>query len=169
MVACDFFTVDTIGLARACAFVLFLIELASRQILQFWPGTCAGASEATGVRPKLLLRDRDSKFSFGFDAVLADEGIATLRTSYRTPQANGHAERWDGSVRRECLREMGQNEDAVDAENQGRLNERIPPARRLKPASSISYVTGKTLTAKKTKSARIRLSRRQQSIRIGPV
>jgi transposase InsO family protein len=59
--------------------------------------------EATDVRPKLLLRDRDSKFSFGFDAVLANEGIATMRTPYRTPQANGHAERWVGSVRGECL------------------------------------------------------------------
>ena len=105
---------DTIGLARA--YVLFFIELASRQILQVsvtehpngpWVTQQARnlcwSLEATGVRPKLLLRDRDSKFSFGFDAVLANEGIATLRTPYRTPQANGHAERWVGSVRRECL------------------------------------------------------------------
>jgi putative transposase len=35
--------------------------------------------------------------------VLASEGIGTVRTPYRTPQANGHAERWVGSARRECL------------------------------------------------------------------
>ena len=112
--ACDFFTVDTIGLARA--YVLFFIELASRQILQVsvtehpngpWVTQQARnlcwSLEASGVRPKLLLRDRDSKFSFGFDAVLANEGIGTVRTPFRTPKANGHAERWVGSVRREFL------------------------------------------------------------------
>jgi transposase InsO family protein len=55
------------------------------------------------VGPRLLLRDRDRKFCEGFDAVLAAEGIVTVRTLYRTPQANGHAERWVGSARRECL------------------------------------------------------------------
>lgn len=114
IVACDFFTVDTLGLARA--YVLFFIELATRQILQFsvtdhpdddWVTQQARnvcwSFEAAGVRPTILLRDRDSKFSTSFDAVFASEGIATVRTPYRTPQANGHAERWVGSARRECL------------------------------------------------------------------
>ena len=114
IVACDFFTVDTIGLARA--YVLFFIELATRQILQVsvtehpdghWVTQQARnlcwSLDVAGVHPTILLRDRDSKFSTAFDAVLAGEGIGTVRTPFRTPQANGHAERWVGSARRECL------------------------------------------------------------------
>ena len=36
--------------------------------------------DAAGVRPTILLRDRDSKFSTSFDTVVASEGIATVPT-----------------------------------------------------------------------------------------
>jgi transposase InsO family protein len=52
---------------------------------------------------RFLVRDRDSKFSFGFDEVFRSEGVRVIRTPVRTPQAKAHAERWVGSLRRECL------------------------------------------------------------------
>ena len=52
---------------------------------------------------RILLHDRDSKFSAAFDAVFTNEGIRIVCTPVRAPNANAHVERWVGSVRRECL------------------------------------------------------------------
>jgi transposase InsO family protein len=51
----------------------------------------------------VLLRDRDTKFAPAFDAVFATQGVRVARTPVRTPQANAFAERWVGTIRRQCL------------------------------------------------------------------
>jgi putative transposase len=56
-----------------------------------------------GVRPRFLIRDRDSKFSRDFDEVFRSEGIRVVKAPVRAPKARAHAEGWVGSVRRECL------------------------------------------------------------------
>ena len=52
---------------------------------------------------RFLVRDRDTTFSAGFDAVFSDESIAVLRSPPCAPKANVYAERWVSTVRRECL------------------------------------------------------------------
>jgi putative transposase len=112
VLACDFFTVETVFLKTL--YVLFFIELSTRRVHvvgvtrnpdSAWVAqqarnlVIAGRLEDTHV----LIRDRDAKFSGPFDEVFRTERHAVVKTPVRAPRANAFAERWVGSVRRECL------------------------------------------------------------------
>ncbi|MBP2328866.1 transposase InsO family protein [Kibdelosporangium banguiense] len=58
--------------------------------------------EEAGHRFRYLIRDRDAKFGTAFDAIFASIGIQVVLTAPQTPRMNAFAERWIGSVRREC-------------------------------------------------------------------
>jgi putative transposase len=112
MLACHFFTVETISLRRF--YVLFFIELESRRVhfggctanpTGAWVTQQARNLSFTGLleRMRLLIHDRDSKFSAAFDEVFRSEGIKVIETPMRAPQANAYAERFVRTVRSECL------------------------------------------------------------------
>jgi putative transposase len=50
-------------------------------------------------RFRLLIRDRDSKYTTAFDAVFAGADIRIIRTPIQAPQANAIAERFIGTLR----------------------------------------------------------------------
>jgi putative transposase len=112
MLACDFFTVETVGLRRL--YVLFFIELRSRRVhfagcttnpTGAWVVQQARNLSFTGLfeRMRFLIHDRDSKFTASFDEVFRSEGISVIYTPIRAPQANAYAERFVRTVRTECL------------------------------------------------------------------
>jgi putative transposase len=95
MLACDFFTVETISLRRF--YVLFFIELGSRRVhlagcttTGAWVTQQARNLSFTGVfeRMRFLIHDRDSKFTAAFDEVFRSEGIRVIQTPIRAPRAN---------------------------------------------------------------------------------
>jgi hypothetical protein len=96
MLACDFFTVDTVFLRRL--YVFFFIELDTRRV--FVSGATAHPTGAWVVQQarnlsyeiteraqpvKFLIRDRDTKFTASFDEVFRSEGIRIIRTPIRAP------------------------------------------------------------------------------------
>ena len=114
MFACDFLTVDTVAMRRL--YVLFFIELGSRRVhLAGCTANPSGVWAAQQARNlawslterasplRFLIHDRDTKLTDAFDEVFRSEGISIIRTPVRAPKANAFAERFVGTVRRECL------------------------------------------------------------------
>lgn len=52
---------------------------------------------------RFLLRDNDAKFMYAFDEVFRAGGVKVIRTPVEGPKANAIAERFVGTLRRECL------------------------------------------------------------------
>jgi len=114
IVACDFFTIDTVLFRRLYALVF--IELSTRQV--YLAGISANPTGEWATQQarniietfvdrtepiRFLIHDRDSKFTAAFDEVFRADGIRTIRTPVRAPRANAFVERWIGTARRECL------------------------------------------------------------------
>jgi hypothetical protein len=113
MLACDFFTIETVWLKTL--YVFFFIQLGTRRV--HLAGTTTNPDSAWTAQQArqfvweldesrefhFLIRDRDSKFTDAFDHVFESEGMHVIPTPIRAPNANAYAERWIRSVRQECL------------------------------------------------------------------
>jgi transposase InsO family protein len=55
---------------------------------------------------RYLLHDRDAKFCAAFDGILEAVGIKAVTLPPRSPNLNAHLERWNRSVKEECLSKM---------------------------------------------------------------
>jgi putative transposase len=96
--------------------VLFFIELGTRRV--HLAGVTANPNgtwvtqqarnlllvlEGRGQWFCFLLRDRDAKFTRGFDDIFGSQSSEVLVTPVQAPNANAYAERWIRTVRAECL------------------------------------------------------------------
>jgi transposase InsO family protein len=108
--ACDFLAVRT--LTFQTLYVFFLIHLATRAIVHVrvtrhptaaWTGQQVVNACFDRAPPRFLIRDRDSIFGETFSRRAKSLGIREIRTPVRAPKANAIAERFVGTLRRECL------------------------------------------------------------------
>jgi len=112
IVACDFFTVETVFLKTL--YVLFFIEVGSRRVrivgVSAHPDARWVAQQARNLamtggleNVRFLIRDRDAKFTASFDEVFRTEGASVMKTPIRAPKANAFAERFVRTIRSELL------------------------------------------------------------------
>lgn len=114
VLACDFFTVDTVLLKTL--YVLVFIEIHSRRLLYArctaHPNSAWVTQQARNLTwelsrldapVQLFIHDRDRKFVDDFDQVLRAEGAQVVLTPFRRPRANAHCGRVIKTFRHEAL------------------------------------------------------------------
>jgi putative transposase len=106
----------TRGHAGPTYYTVFVLDLASRrvQILGSTPTPNAlfmhqvarsliVADEGLLAHHRILICDRDAKWSMAVKQLLTDAGLQVIQTPYQAPNANAYGERFIRSMKAECL------------------------------------------------------------------
>ena len=115
--AADFFTTEVWTWRGLVTFyTVFVIDLGSRRVqimgstphpdehfMQQVVRTVTIADEGLLVQHRVLICDRDTKWSAPVRARLHEAGLRVVRTPYQAPNANAYAERFVRSIKEECL------------------------------------------------------------------
>ncbi len=110
IVACDFMVSVTASMRILNVFVA--MEVGSRRILHTnvtahptsdWTLQQFREFLADNHPYRYVIHDRDSIYSAGLDASVANLGVRVIKTPVRAPKANAFCERLIGTLRRECL------------------------------------------------------------------
>jgi transposase InsO family protein len=112
----DFFSTEVWTWGLVTFYTVFVIDLASRrvQIVGSTPfpndlfmrqvcRTVTAADEGLLVGHRVLICDRDAKWSAPVRARLEEAAIRVVQTPYQAPNANAYAERFVRSIKQECL------------------------------------------------------------------
>lgn len=114
----DFFTTEVWTLhGLVTYYTVFVIELQSRRVHIL--GSTPHPNEAFMLQiarqfadptdrvgddgPRVLICDRDQKWSTAVRHLLETSGVRVVQTPYRAPNCNAHAERFVRSIKEECL------------------------------------------------------------------
>jgi len=113
----DLFTTEVWSIRGLVTYyTVFVLDLATRRVqilgstrhpdarfmLQMARGLVF-ADEVLLAHHRVLLCDRDTKWSVAVRQLLSDAGLHVVQTPYRAPNANAHAERFVRSIKEECL------------------------------------------------------------------
>jgi putative transposase len=117
VVAADFFTTE-VWTVRGLVnyYTLFVIELHSRRVsivgstphpdeafVRQVIRQLTAADEGVLDGHRVLICDRDRKWSLAVRELLETSGVRVIQTPFRAPNCNAHAERFVRSVKEECL------------------------------------------------------------------
>jgi transposase InsO family protein len=120
LLATDFFTTEVwTAFGLVTYYCLFFIHVESRKVWiagitpnpnDAWMRQVARNLTTNGCnlleKCRYLIRDRDSKFSSGFDMIFRSAGIEPTPLPPRSPNLNAFAERFVQSIKTECLDRM---------------------------------------------------------------
>jgi integrase-like protein len=120
VVAADFFTTEVWTVRGLVTYyTLFVIELHSRRVsivgstphpdeafVRQVVRQLTAADEGVLDGHRVLICDRDRKWSVAVRELLETSGVRVIQTPFRAPNCNAHAERFVRSVKEECLDRM---------------------------------------------------------------
>jgi putative transposase len=120
LAATDFFTVEVATWHGLVTYDVFMVvELATRRVqiagvtpqptdafMQQCARQLTDPFDGFLLGKRYLLRDRDTKFTWAFDALLKDGGVEPLFLPPRSPHLHAYCERFVRSIKEEALQQM---------------------------------------------------------------
>jgi putative transposase len=98
-----YYTVFVIDLASRCVQIVGVTPHPDEAFMRQVGRTLTTAGDGVLVGHRVLICDRDTKWSASVRARLAEAGIRVVQTPFQAPNANAYAERFVRSIKHECL------------------------------------------------------------------